>query len=64
MSERLEALILRLAMSKPGMRRRIAYLIRGLLFYPLLRREERQRSDAAREAADAGAAGDDVYPLF
>lgn len=64
MSERLESLIVRLAMSKAGLAGRLRYFLLGGFFYPLLRREEHLKSVQAREASEASAAGDDVYPLF
>jgi hypothetical protein len=63
-NERLEVLIVRLALSKKAIGDKFAYLALGALFYPLLKRDEQSKSAQAKEASEAGAAGDDVYPLF
>ncbi|WP_020592897.1 hypothetical protein [Kiloniella laminariae] len=63
MNETLQVLILKLARSKKTWQEKAKYLFYGLIFYPLLKKEE-IRQLKGEKTSDTSTVGDDVYPLF
>ena len=56
--------IIAFAFSRPSMRDRTMYLIRGIAFAPWLARSVTGQSSRDQAGAATSAAGDDIYPLF
>ncbi len=55
--------IIRLAASKKNMSRKSLYLLKGIMFYPFLKKAARM-SAASESVTGSNQAGDDIYPLF
>ncbi len=53
-----------LALHKKGLKEKIAYLFKGMLFLPFLIKDTLKTERKEDVSASMSAAGDDIYPLF
>ncbi len=64
MSKGLWVCILQLALRQKSLAGKLAYFVKGLVFWPFLWAEEAKEKKADNDATNQSSSGDDVYPLF